>query len=411
MHELQGRATDWDRQADDRLNTTQGSKQSIAESCSCETRPRCRHYPYQVPTNNSILILIFWIVVVTAASSLCMLGLASGAIEKGGFSINAWEHNANSSLSSAANSISAFDIPWYSVKTGSMATYAYVFRALPTQVAGGFAIGYLPSLDRHMRFTQPFVGMFDEAGDAANTIALSYLTASSLEVPLHAFHKGHWKVAWFAILATLAALFPVLVSALFTITQTGSKLHLALDWPTFSMVMGYLLAFNVSLPFAWPTRSRRQPRHILSLADIMGMCHQARFLADPLFDIASPASSKEKMDAQLLLRENKYLFGRYLGRDGKTHLGFDVSETDIGGPTGTVKWIPPKAGYIREADKRPSALYRLFQKKHSKLPQNDSEDGIKLRHIRNSSGPSPGEQYDQSEQVSHSTAVQIRQTV
>lgn len=254
-------------------------------------------------------------------------------------------------------------------------------------------------------------GYVRRSRDAANTIALSYSTASSLEVPLHAFHKGRWKLAWFAIFATLAALFPVLVSALFTITQTGSKVYLALDWPTFAMVMGYLLAFNVSLPFAWPTRSRRQPRHIISLADIKGMCHQARFLADPLFDIASPASSMEKLDAQLLLRENKYLFGCYLGRDGNTHLGFDVSETDIGGPTGTVKWIPPKAGYIREADKRPSAPYRLFQKKHSKLPQNDSEDGIKLRHIRNSSGPNPGEQYDQSEQVSHSTAVQIRQTV
>ena len=409
MHELQGRATDQDRQADDPLNTTQGSKNSIAKFCSCKMRQNCQYYPYLVATGLSTPVLIFWILVVTAASSLCILGLASGAIAKGGISINAWGHNANSS--SAANSISAFDVPWYSVKTGSIASYAFVFRALPTWVAYELAVPYLPTVDRHMRFTQPFVGMFDEAGDAANTIALSCLTASSLEVPLHAFHKGHWKVAWFATLATVAPLFPVLVSALLTITQTGSRVYLALDWPTFAMVMGYLLAFSVSLPFAWPTRSRRQPRHILSLADIMGMCHQARFLADPLFDIASPASSKEKMDAQLLLRENKYLLGRYLGRDGKTHLGFDVSETELGGPTGTVKWIPPKAGYIREADKRPSALYRLFQKKHVKLPQNDSEDGIKLRHIRNSSGPSPGEQYDQPEQFSHSTAVQIRQTV
>jgi hypothetical protein len=59
--------------------------------------------------------------------------------------------------------------------------------------------------------------------------------------------------------------------------------------------MRYLLAFNVSLPFAWLTRSMRQPRYNTGLADIMGM-YQARFLADPLFDIASSDCSKEKME-------------------------------------------------------------------------------------------------------------------
>ena len=162
MDDLQGRASDRDWQADDRMNTIQGTKHSIAEPCSCRTRPRCQHYPYRVATGLSIPFLIFWILVVTVASSLCILGLASGAIAKGGFSINAWEHNANSS--SVANSTSAFDVPWYCVKTGSMASYVFVFRALPTQSPGQFAIAYLPILDTHMRFTQLFVGMFDEAG-------------------------------------------------------------------------------------------------------------------------------------------------------------------------------------------------------------------------------------------------------
>ena len=391
------------------MNIIQGSKHAIAEDCACETRLSCEHYPYCVSTGLRIPLLIFWVLVVTAASFFCILILTSGANVKGGFSIEVWGQNVSSSLT--ANSTLAVDSSSYSVNSDSIAFYADVFRALATQVAWEFAVGYLPGVDTHMRFTQPFVGMFDKAGDAANTIALSYLTASSLEVPLHAFHKGHWRVAWFAIVATLAPLFPVFVAALYTVTRTGSKVYLVLDWPTFAMVMGFMLAFNVSLPFAWPSRSRRLPRYIYSLAEIMGMCHQARFLADPLFDIASPRASKEKMDAQLLLRENKYLFGRYLGRDGKSHIGFDVSETEIGGLTGTVKWIPPKARYIREADKRPSVLYRLLQKKHGKLQRNDSEEGVKLRHIRTRSGISLEEQHGQSECLSHSTGVHIRQTV
>lgn len=113
----------------------------------------------------------------------------------------------------------------------------------------------------------------------------------------------------------------------------------------------------------------------------MGMCHQARFLGDPLFDVAGPKCSKEKMQAQLLLRENKYLFGWYLGRDGKPHVGFDVAETEVGGPTGLVEWIPPTKDFTRKCDSKPPLLDRLFKKKkkkYSKVQQKSVEEGIEM---------------------------------
>lgn len=94
-------------------------------------------------------------------------------------------------------------------------------------------------------------------------------------------------------------------------------------------------------------------RFALSLADLIGMCHQAGFLEDSLFNDAGPKCSKDKMQAQLLLRENKYLFGWCLGRDGKPHVGFDMAETEVGGPT-VVKWIPPTKDRTRKCDSKPS---------------------------------------------------------
>lgn len=199
------------------------------------------------------------------------------------------------------------------------------------------------------------------------------------------------------MLATLSPLFPVIVSGLFTITETVSTVKFTIDLPDFAVVATYLLVFNITLPFAWLMYSRCQLRNMSTLADIMGMCHQARCFADPLFDTAAPGSSKEKMDAQILLPENKYLLGQYLGRDEQDHLGFDVSETEFGGLTGTVKWIRPTKNYVQQADREPSLFHRILRRFHGRHRQKYHQDGMRLRHLRSRSEPSQPVQVDQSE--------------
>ena len=334
--------------------------------------------------------LIYWLLLVVAAVTACIYALACGAVSDGGFSIpNTWlygEYNGNQTSTPTDDNI------WLAGNfhdDGNMFIYMDVFRALPTQFSYWFAIGFLSSLDNFFRFTQPFVGMFDDAEPAETTLSLNYLTASSLQVPLDACDNGHWKVAWFASLATLAPLFPVAVTGLFTITETKTTVHFSIEKSAFWVVATYLAFFLISLPLAWPTYSRSTPRFALSLADLMGMCHQARFLGDPLFDIAGAKCSKDKMQAQLLLRENKYLFGWYLGRDGKPHVGFDMAETEVGGPTGLVKWIPPTKDSTQKCDSRPPLLDRLFKRKHSKRQQKSVEEGMEMVSILTRSETSP----------------------
>src|SRR5579862_9593513 len=175
---------------------------------------------------------------------------------------------------------------------------------------------------------------------------------------------------------------PVRSISYISITETDSRVYFTFGLPALPVVMAYLLVYNISLPLAWPQRYRRLPRRMLSLADLMGQCHQARFLADPVFDISHPRSSNEKMNAWILLRENRYLFGWYLGRDGEQHLGFDVTETETGGPTSSVKWVPPKPNWVRAANRPPAFISRLFRRNGAKVVRSEDEESIEMQRSR-----------------------------
>jgi hypothetical protein len=98
---------------------------------------------------------------------------------------------------------------------------------------------------------------------------------------------------------------------------------------------------------AMPGAYRLLPRQLYSLADLMAMCHQSKFMASPHLNIADQhrTPSKEHMEAHLLLTGDRFLFGRYNGRDGKRHIGFDVAQEpeEDGGPWKNVEHIPPES--------------------------------------------------------------------
>lgn len=150
-----------------------------------------------VSSGIGIMPLIIGTLVAAAAFGLCIWALASGAVARGGFpmarTLPQFRRRGETQFTAASitNIISNPGDDAYD----SESVYPLLFRALPKQIAGIFAIGYLLVVDTHMRFTQPFVGMFDRAGDAVNSIGLSYLTVSSIKILLDAADKGHWRVA------------------------------------------------------------------------------------------------------------------------------------------------------------------------------------------------------------------------
>ena len=200
-----------------------------------------------------------------------------------------------------------------------------------------------------MRFMEPFVSMFEEPGKASETVLLAYITLSPLEVPLMAYDNGHYKVSWFSTLNTLSPLFPIFVGGLLTVSAKGDRVLLSFSLSAYIGIMVSLVLYGLSLPFGFPHPHRLLPRQFYSLADLMAMCHESRFLSSPHLDIASRKATPTKahMEARILLSRAEFLFGIYTGRDGRPHLGFDVAKIAMNDPnkaesTGSVRWIPPQ---------------------------------------------------------------------
>ncbi|KAH8665112.1 hypothetical protein BGZ60DRAFT_565279 [Tricladium varicosporioides] len=269
--------------------------------------------------------------------------------------------------------------------------WALMFRSAPTYIAGLFTSTIITWIDLNMRFMQPFRNMFGEGpkvtfwhrlrdaigfpgpgaasssnntgppeeeripAKAAESIILAYITVSPLQVPLTAWDNGHFKVCIYSTLSTLSPLFPIFVGGLLTVTpdETYNRVNFSFSLSAYIGVMVLLVLYSILLPAAMPGAYRLLPRQLYSLADLMAMCHESKFMASPHLDIThrERTPTKEHMEARLLLADDRFLFGVYQGRDGHAHMGFDVAQErgpDFGplrNLEDSVKHIPPQ-GYV-----------------------------------------------------------------
>lgn len=182
---------------------------------------------------------------------------------------------------------------------------------------------YFRRVDIRKCFTQSFTSMYDLSGSASDTILLEYLTGLPLLVPLTACRNGHYKVAWFSLVNTIAPFFPIVVGGIFTMVDTGIQVELNIGMPSFLTSFIFLTLYAGSMFFVRPTDNRLLPRNFFTLADLIIMCHASEFLWRPDFDISDPNTTREHMVARIFLREDKYVLGVYQGRDKQRHMGFD----------------------------------------------------------------------------------------
>lgn len=97
------------------------------------------------------------------------------------------------------------------------------------------------------------------------------------------------------------------------------------------------------MPFAYPRRHRRLPQLPDTITDNISLCYANKILDEPAFDLPRAKDTREHMVCKLFLAEKTYLFGRYTGKDGQRHVGFDVAEgkDEDGRLDDAVEWIPP----------------------------------------------------------------------
>jgi hypothetical protein len=173
-----------------------------------------------------------------------------------------------------------------------------------------------------------------------------------MQVPLTAWDKGHFKVCIYSTLDTLSPLFPIFVGGLLTVTpnETYDRVNFSFSLSAYIGVMVFLALYSVLLPVAMPGAYRLLPRQLYSLADLMAMCHESKFMASPHLNITDQeyTPSKQHMEARLLLEDDRFLFGVYHGRDGRRHIGFDVTQKrepgfgELKNVENSVEHIPPE---------------------------------------------------------------------
>jgi hypothetical protein len=354
--------------------------------CAHGTWPNCEHYPYNYNPGCARWLIALGSLLAVGGLALSIYAL-SIRLPNNGFSLQnnlklpSGFHYGFGSSNHTLPPIDPAD------PNSTVLLWALIFRSAPTYVAGLFTSTIVTWIDLNMRFMQPFRNMFGKGPErsiwqhtrdffgwrrrvasstetaeeertpakAEESVLLAYLTISPLQVPLTAWDKGHYKVCIYSTLSTLSPLFPIFVGGLLIVTpnEQYNRVNFSFSLSAYIGIMVSLALYSILLPTAMPGAYRLLPRQLYSLADLMAMCHESKFMASPHLDIThrERTPSKQHMEARLLLTDDRFLFGVYRGRDGHGHLGFDVAQErepdfgplkDVGN---SVKHVPPE-GFV-----------------------------------------------------------------
>jgi len=405
--------------------------------CAHGTWPSCEHYPYNYNPGCAR-----WVIVLGSLLSIGALALSIYALvirlPYNGFSFP-------NNLKIPSNFYYGFGPSNHTLPpidpadpNSTVLLWALMFRSAPTYVAGLFTSTIVTWIDLNMRFMQPFRNMFGEdlkiskpqrlrnclgwrrktastanstelpddeerkPAKAAESILLAYITVSPLQVPLTAWDNGHFKVCIYSTLSTLSPLFPIFVGGLLTVTpdNTYERVNFSFSLSAYIGIMVSLALYSILLPTAMPGAYRLLPRQLYSLADLMALCHESKFMASPHLDITDRdrTPSKQHMEARLLLTDDRFLFGVYQGRDGQDHIGFDVTqerEPDFGklkNVKNSVKHIPPEG--FTSTIQRTTTILMEEGKKAGRAMTNAITGNKRSPFSQRAHGIRPGEEYE-----------------
>ena len=357
------------------------------EACAHGIWPDCEHYPYNNNPGCAPWVITFASVLPIGALVLSIYALAI-RLPYNGFSFSnnlKFPSGFHWGFGDRNHTLPPIDP---ADPKSTVLLWALIFRSAPTYIAGLFTSTIVTWIDLNMRFMQPFRNMFGEGPEkstlqhikdwfgwrlkegssaaiteeerkpakAADTILLAYITVSPLQVPLTAWEKGHLWVCIYSTLNTSSPLFPILVGGLLIVTpdEKSDRVNFTFSMSAYVGLMIYLTLYSILLPGAIPGADQLLPRQLYSLADLMAMCHESRFMTSPHLNVTDRARTpfKQHMEARILLTDDRFLFGRYRGRDEKLHIWFDVAqerESDFGPlrPVRFVRYIPPATRFLR----------------------------------------------------------------
>ena len=226
---------------------------------------------------------------------------------------------------------------------------AFIYRFLPVTLMSLFSWLWI-NADLFYRTIEPFAGM-NEPSLATSNLLLNYPSAPPVLVTLNALSNKHWRVALFSALALASSVPPIVATGVFVSTPTPTGFIVSIApvnfWASFFILILYVLC----MPMARPTSGYRLPRGVQSISDVLSYCYQSRILGDvgpdgrPIFSAQDFDEDRVHLESRINLAKKNYVFGLYLGRDGKRHMGFDVAvRSDAEGKQVNVTRFDPGIG-------------------------------------------------------------------
>jgi hypothetical protein len=205
----------------------------------------------------------------------------------------------------------------------------FIFRGLLTFLSSAFTV-FWNIVDIFHRTTQAFAGMHDSLPQpASENFLLDYISLPPVIVSIKAAVKGHWKVAYFSSLALAMNLFPIMVGKVFNTVKTENGVAIRTSLRSLIGTAIFSLVFCISIPFAWPSQTRRLPRNILALGDLVSFCYDSQLLTNQdyasVFELNRPSDTKTHLECKVFLKEDKYVFRVREQGEGHWRAGFDVA--------------------------------------------------------------------------------------
>lgn len=218
--------------------------------------------------------------------------------------------------------------------TGAFSSSNFLYSFIPSLIGTLLFLAWQP-VDVAFRAIQPYATLSSSAtgAHAEHSLLLAYPAHFPLQITIHALLNKHFKLAYVSLVSLLALAIPILAGGVFLPLWFPSHngVLVASLMPAFYALVAFCALYTVSLLAIWPSRTRYLPHDISTLADQISFLYQSPLLEDKL--LREPRSRVDLATRLVMAPPEKsrvedgtgfgFGFGRFVGRDGKEHLGVD----------------------------------------------------------------------------------------
>ncbi|KAI9669012.1 MAG: hypothetical protein M1831_000604 [Alyxoria varia] len=218
----------------------------------------------------------------------------------------------------------------------------FTYSFIPAVIAQFLFLSWL-SMDYAFRRLQSYAALSnpEKGATASNSLLLDYPSRLPVSVTISAITSGDFHVAWFSLMSLVAATLPILSGGCFwaQFFVKEEQVRVAVDPPGYYALCAFLALYAFSIPLAFiGLRRRKLPHAVTTLAEQFSWLYQSNLLGER--EWRAPLASKPELVSRLVASatpgqgrnpqsqphnrsSGRFVFGKYIGKDGKLHLGID----------------------------------------------------------------------------------------